>query len=239
MTGVRAAAGYNPSAARCASFEPKVNVMTLADPPAQQRFLFEGVSWAYYDQTLRELENAGRRAVRVTYDRGRMEIMTTGTRHEHIKTTLGRLIETYATERDIPITGAGSVTCRREDLDRGLEPDECYYVTSVPPPVEQILLDLTVDAPPDLAVEVEVTRSSIPRQPIYGALGVPEVWRFDGRRIAILHRRPDGQYEPAERSLAFPSLPIDRFNEFLAMALTIGQHDGVRAMRDWARQQTA
>ncbi len=212
--------------------------MTVASPPpAEQRFLFEGVSWAYYDHTLRELENAGRRAVRVTYDRGRMEIMTTGARHEQLKRIVGRLIETYAVERDIPITGIGSVTCRREDLDRGLEPDECYYVTSPPPPVEDLSLDLMAYAPPDLAIEVDATRSSIARQPIYAALGVPEVWRFDGRRVAVLHRHPDGRYEPAERSLAFPGLPMDQFNRFLAMALTAGQHEAARAMRDWAKQQ--
>jgi Uma2 family endonuclease len=148
----------------------------------------------------------------------------------------------YAVERDIPITGLGSTTCQHEKLKHGIEPDECYYITTPLPPMGIGPLDLTIHAPPDLAVEVDVTSSSIPRQPIYGALGVPEVWRFDGTRVVPLHRQVDGTYRPAERSLAFPDLPMTEFNRFLAMALTTGpnsqhaQHAAVVALRDWARR---
>src|SRR3954452_18636163 len=115
--------------------------MTAPTPPTSptsptsggERFLLDGVTWDYYDRTLRELERQ-RRRVRVTYDRGRLEFMTLTQLHEFIKKTIARLIETYSVERGIPATGLGSLTCRREDLDRGLEPDECYYVATPPPP---------------------------------------------------------------------------------------------------------
>lgn len=145
--------------------------MSTVSVPRGERFLLYGVSWDYYDRTLRELEGQHRR-IRVTYDRGRLEFMTLTHLHEFIKKTIGRLIETYSLDRGIPATGLGSLACRREDLDRGLEPDECYYVGR---------------PPPDLAVEVDITVSSVPRQPIYAALGVPEVWRYDGRAVTFLH----------------------------------------------------
>jgi Uma2 family endonuclease len=155
--------------------------------------------------------------------------------HQFIKTTIGRLIETYSVERGVRATGLGSLTCRREDLDRGLEPDECYYVGTPPPPAEAQEIDLTAYPPPDLAVEVDITRTSVPRQPIYAALGVPEVWRFDGRAVTFLHRQPDGQYAPAARSLAFPGLTPDQLNRFVQMALPDRQFEAVMAFRDWLR----
>lgn len=162
--------------------------------------------------------------------------MTLTSLHEFIKKTLGRLVETLSLERGIPATGLGSLTCRREDLDRGLEPDECYYVATPPPPAEAQPIDLTVHPPPDLAIEVDITVSSVPRQPIYAALGVPEVWRFDGQTVSFLHRQLDGRYARAEESLAFPGLTAEQLNRFLVMALPNRQFEAVIAFRDWLRQ---
>ena len=119
-------------------------------------FVFENVTWDYYTQTLEALDRSGQHA-RVTYDRGRMEIMTVGRKHEIIKMAISRLLETYAGEMRIGIEGVGNVNCRRAGLDRGLEPDECYYVTSVYKGAED-KLDLDNNPPPDLAVEVEVSQ---------------------------------------------------------------------------------
>jgi Uma2 family endonuclease len=208
---------------------------TTAPAPGGQHFVLDGVSWDYYDRTLRELERQHRH-VRVTYDRGRLEFMTLTSLHEFIKKTMGRLVETLSVERGIPATGLGSLTCRREDLDRGLEPDECYYVATPPPPAEAQPIDLTVHPPPDLAIEVDISASSVPRQPIYGALGVPEVWRFDGQAVLFLRRQSDGRYVRADESLAFPGLTPQQFNRFLLMALPNRQFEAVVAFRDWLRQ---
>src|SRR5581483_8553560 len=123
--------------------------MTIAPPKdaQQQQLVFERVSWDYYDRTVRELEGSRQR---VTYCQGRMEIMSPSNRHEGGKKHIARLLEVYALERDIPITGLGSVTCQRKDLQLGLEPDECYYVSTPPPPEEPVPLDLSRLPPPDL-----------------------------------------------------------------------------------------
>lgn len=201
-------------------------------PVSERRFVLEGVSWAYYEQTLAEL---GEQHVRITYDRGRMEFMSPSPRHERVKKIIGRLVELYALEADIPILPLGSVTCRREDLARGLEPDECYYVQNSL--VDPDKMDLSVDPPPDLAIEVDITSGSIPRQPIYAALGVPEIWRFDGREIYPMLRQTSGTYRRSDSSLVFPQLPMAQLNHFLNLALTEDQHAAMKGFQDSARQQ--
>lgn len=207
---------------------------TTTSPASPSSFVHEGVSWDYYDHTLRELEATGRH-VRVTYDDGRMELMTLGDLHEMVKATIGRLIETYALERDIPIVPKGSITCRRKSLGKGLEPDESYYVNTPMPPLSRGGLDLNKYPPPDLAIEVDISESSIDREPIYAALGVREIWRYDGERLSPLHRTAEGVYIPADHSLAFPDLPMEVLNRFLKMALS-DHAQAVKAFRDWVRQ---
>lgn len=210
--------------------------MTIAEDQALacERFVLEDVSWTFYDQTLRELQ-ATHRHLRVTYDEGRMELMTLGDLHERAKAALGRLLELYALEKDIPLTAIGSLTCRRKGLRKGLEPDEGYYVQTPAPPPTPRPLDLDQYPPPDLAVEVDITHSSLDRQAIYAALGVPELWRYDGQQVIVLLRQDDATYAVAPRSRAFPDLPMDVFNRHLQLALTGPQHQAIRAFRDWLR----
>lgn len=217
---------------------------SVAPAPQQSRpfgdgILLRPVSWDYYERTIDELDGS---RIRVNYHRGVMEMMNVSNEHEAVKHTIARLIDLYGLESNIPVTGLGSVTCRREDVEAGVEPDECYYVQTNPPPPDPHPLDLAVHAPPDLAIEVEITRSALPRVPIFGSLGVPEVWRFDGQGVRVLRRQPDATYQPAESSLVFPDLPIDVFNQFLMQALRRtphAQHGAAVAFRDWLRDRHA
>jgi Uma2 family endonuclease len=138
---------------------------------------------------------------------------------------LGRIIECYADAAGIVAEGLGSMTMRREDLDRGLEPDKCYYVANaaVMAGRDESPLDLTVDPPPDLAIEVDISPPDVAKQPIHGAMGVPEIWRYDGRAVAYLHRQPDGRYVVADRSASFPDLPLAWVNECLVIGLAQSQ----------------
>jgi Uma2 family endonuclease len=163
-----------------------------------------------------------------------MEIMTLTNRHEQNKTLLGRLVETYALVRDLEVTGVGSVTLKKPKR-KGLEADESYYVQTPAPGVGVMRLDLKQYPPPDLGIEIDVTRSSIARQPIYASIGVPEVWRFDGDRVIFLQRKRDGKYRVVEHSQAFPELTSDDLNRFIAMANHMSQSAVVRAFRDWLR----
>src|SRR5207248_1435503 len=147
---------------------------------------------------------------RVTYDQGRMEIMTTTAWHEFIKKSAARLLEHYSFVMDISIKGLGSLTCNRKDLKKGLEPDECYFIRTKPLVNKKGFLDLAKGPPPDLVIEVEVTRSSVPKHPIYQALRVPELWRLSEDRLTVL--RFDGKdHVPTAKSIHFPKLDMNEF----------------------------
>lgn len=179
-------------------------------------FVFENVTWDYYTQTLEALDRSGQHA-RVTYDRGRMEIMTVGRKHEIIKMAISRLLEVYACEMRVGIEGVGNVTCRRAGMDQGLDPDECYYVTSIYKGTPDVL-DLDNNPPPDLAVEVEVSNKLGARASIYAQLGVPELWRFDGLAVVVMELAGK-EYRPAQKSRFFPAIDMAEFSRFVIRAI--------------------
>lgn len=210
--------------------------MIAAAPPIpladQQHIVLHDVSWQLYE---RLLDEAGNQPIRMTFDSGRLEIMSPLPKHEKWKKRIGGMIELIALEMNIPLEPLGSTTFRREDLAKGLEPDECYYIQHAPAIRGKDELDLRTDPPPDLAVEVDITRRSIPRQPIHAALGVPELWRFDGSRLSVLLLQPSGTYEPAAASLAFSFLPLAPLADFLRRFGAEDQTTLLRAFRDWIR----
>jgi Uma2 family endonuclease len=204
--------------------------MTIAHPRAERRVVIEGVSWRLYQQMLAEI---GDGHTRLTYDQGRLEIRSPTTRHELIKKILGRLLEAYADEMEVEVEGFGSTTFDREDLQKGLEPDECYYVQNAGAVKGRQEFDFSVDPPPDLAIEIDISPPDVARQPIYAALDIPEVWNYDGNQVRFLHRTLEDRYVIADRSLAFPQLPASELNRFLRIALVEGQTAAVRTLRQW------
>lgn len=213
---------------------------TTIDVPTSEKvtvhpILLRGISWAVYESMLRDLERSGQR-IYLTYDRGVLEIMPPSPFHERYKRLIGRFIDTISLELGIPIVGLGSTTFRREDLERGVEPDECYYVQNEPQMGARFELDLRKDPPPDLAIEMEYTRHLVDRAGVYSALGVPEIWKYDGERLTGLRRGEDGEYHPISTSAAFPFLKLTDMERFLNAARTQTEDAAVRAFRDWVRK---
>lgn len=197
-----------------------------------QRFLLQGVSWEAYEELLRLL---GEQPVRLTYDRGRLELMAPSYRHENSSRLLGRFVEVLTEEFDLDMSSAGSTTFRRQDLDRGLEADEGFYIAGEPLIRGKSEIDLQTDPPPDLAIEADITRSSLDRMSIYAALRVPEVWRYDGSTLTVHHLGADGRYRLAHRSLSFPKLPVGELTRFLDLRATQSETQIIKAFRAWAR----
>jgi Uma2 family endonuclease len=167
-----------------------------------------------------------------------MEIMSVSRKHERSKKRLSRLVETLTEELDIDIAYGGSMTCRNEEMLCALEPDDCYWIAHEADVRERDEIDLDIDPPPDLAFEVEISRSALDRMEIYAALKVPEVWRWDDETLFIHLLTVRGAYRVSKRSRAFPFLPVDEFASFAARTdLTENQRS--RAFRAWVQERRA
>ncbi len=203
---------------------------------AEQRFLLRGISWRTYESLLADLVDQP--TPRMTYDRGSLELMAPSHAHERYKHLLEHMITFWATEKRTPIHGGGSTTFRRADLDRGLEPDECYYLRNEPLVRGKEEIDLSIDPPPDLAVEVELSSGALDKMQIYAALRVPELWRFDGEILKGYELAADGEYHLREGSPHLPDFPVQAAPEWIARAKETDEGAWARAFMDWIRTQS-
>jgi Uma2 family endonuclease len=197
--------------------------------------ILKGIAWETYESLREELDRSGQHLY-LTYDRGALEIMAPSPFHERYKGLIGRFLEIMSLELNIPIASFGSTTFKREDIERGLEPDECFYVQHEPVMGAKFEIDLLKDPPPDLAVEIDYSPHAIDRESIYAALGVPEIWQYDGERLAGLTRGEDASYRPIESSVAFPFLRLADIERFLRESRGVSQNTIVHAFRDWVRK---
>jgi Uma2 family endonuclease len=207
-----------------------MTAQTLAPP--EQIVQLSGISWQTYEALLAEI---GDRQIRLTYNRGNLEIMVPSPEHERFKTIMGRFVETLAEELDVRIEPLGSTTFKRPELS-GAEPDECFYIQNISAIKGKKRIDLNQDPPPDLVVEIDITSRSENSLQVYADLAVPEVWIYNGARFRI-NRLENGEYVECESSLAFPSLPILEIVRFLEQAETMDYLELVKAFRNWVKSQ--
>ena len=191
-----------------------------------------GISWQTYETLLKELSD---RRLRLTYNRGNLEIMAPSPEHELGKTVMGRFVETLAEETDLQIYPLGSTTFKRPELS-GAEPDECFYIRRIGAVRGKKRLDLTEDPAPDLVIEIDVTSSSQNRLQVYADLGVAEVWIYNGNSLMIKQLQ-NGIYITSQTSQFFASLPIPDIATFLQQAETMDYLELVKSFRSWVRSQ--
>ncbi len=209
--------------------------MSTVQVPAEQRLVLHDVDWETYSRLLRMLGN--RPSVRLTYDRGSLEIMTLSHEHEGLSYLLGRFIDVLTEELEMPVKAGRSTTFRRRMKGRGLEPDNCYWIANESRVRGHKKINLKVDPPPDLALETDITHSSLNRMALYAALVVPEVWRFDGRKLTFHVLGPEGSYTNVAASLTFPFFKPDDVVRFLEMRSHQDENAVVRAFRTWVQEQ--
>lgn len=202
---------------------------------SKERVLLRDVSWEAYQCLLRDEEqNNGSRLI---YDRGMLEIMSPLPRHEKRNRNLAQIVCILAEEWQIDIENLGSFTLNREDLARGLEPDTCFYIQNADQVIGREEIDMEAgDPPPDLAIEVDTTHSSLDKMSIYASLGVQEIWR-ESNGIVSISVLTEGTYLPKEFSCAFPRLSQAQLNVFFERARAERFLDWVSAVREWASTQ--
>jgi Uma2 family endonuclease len=184
----------------------------------EQRLILNNVSWEQYETLRATLDDIP--GLRMTYLEGTLEIMSPSPEHEIDKTTIGRLIELYALETDIDLTGYGSTTFRKQAKARGLEPDECYCFGQL----KEV---------PDIAIEVVLSSGGIDKLSVYKGLGIPEVWFWQNNQFAVYRLRQEG-YELINRSEFLPELDLSVLAKYVKMP---SQTQAVKAYRDTLRKK--
>lgn len=200
--------------------------------PPGQRVILEDVTWQEFETILDELGD--HRGSRLAYDNGLLEIMMPLPEHEDDKEIIGDLIKALLEELDIEFRSLGSTTFKKPAA-QGLEPDQCFYIQNEAAIRGKKRVDLSVDPPPDLAIEIDITSRTHPS--IYEALQVPELWRFDQGNLQI-NVLEFGKYQEVLESPNFPGLALKQMiPHYLRESKTLGRNKVLKAFRQWVREQ--
>ena len=203
----------------------------IIGPPGEQ-LLMTDVSWQMYEEILEELEKHP--GSRINYSQGFLEIIFPLPEHEDDKVMLADFVKVLLEEIDIEFRSLGSTTFKRETMKQGLEADSCFYIENEAAIRGKKRIDLAVEPPPDLAIEIDITART--RLNNYQALGVRELWRFDGTQLEINLLR-EGQYVRALESPHFPGFPlIEALPEYLERSKIEGRNKVMKAFRAWVRE---
>lgn len=198
----------------------------------EARVLLAGVSWQTFKALLADIGD--NRACRLAYDQGILEIRMPLAEHEEPKILIACFVTTLADELEIEIRQLGALLLEREDLNRAVEPDTCFYIQNEST-VRGKNIDLQSDPPPDLVVEVDYTSRSLNKFEIYSSLGVPEFWRYENQQLYV-YQLTDKKYNLCDQSLAFPFLPIADIPSLIEQSKIIGQRAAVRLFRTRIRE---
>jgi Uma2 family endonuclease len=174
--------------------------------------------------------------LRHTYDGWTLEMMTPRIDHEWVAELIGRMLEAMALALGIPIQSIGSTTLSAARGDRGLQPDQSYYIGKRGPFLGRQTYQPGESPPPDLVIEVDVTNTVIPRLPVFARVGIPEIWRYAEGEVCFYALTKAGKYQPVERSVAFPFITPGDFTRFLNRRQDTDENSVVRAFVKWARK---
>jgi Uma2 family endonuclease len=207
--------------------------MSVVDARAETRIVIPNIAWEVFEA----LAASDCPGTRFAYDKGLLEIMSPSIEHELLHRLLGRMVETLTEELNIAVLSGGATTLKLEMKKRGLEPDECYYLANESRMRGKRDLDLTVDPPPDLAIEVDLSRTSMNKMGIYADIGVPELWFFDGEALSVYCLQGEAGYVPRETSATFPFLDLKEITRFIGRFESLGETAWIRSFRAWVREQ--
>ncbi|MGI0490667.1 Uma2 family endonuclease [Alkalinema pantanalense CENA528] len=209
----------------------------------EKRILLKNISWAKLEELLAEL--GSNREAHLTYDRGRLEMMTPLEEHNRCNRLLESLLLVVADEMGDSLVSPGNVLLLQPEIGRAIQPMACYYLENAPAIPPSGKLDVTQVPPPDIAIEIALQESDSPKRlSFYETMGVPEIWQYvttvgeevlkGDLKIWALDR---GGYRPVQISPAYDFLTIAKVTEFLAESETLGLARALTLLRSWVKTQ--
>ncbi len=198
------------------------------ETPEGQSTILHDIDWSQFESILDDLGE--KRRTRIAYLNGVLEIVMPLPQHEKIKVLISYFVQVLLDELAIDFEGYGSTTFKAKAKRAGLEPDECFYIQNNVAMRGLRKLNMAIDPPPDLAIEVDVTSKT--KFDVYRTLGVPELWLYD--QILKIYILSDGEYIESELSPTFGNIPVrDIILQFLELSLSEGRSAAMRDFRAW------
>lgn len=210
--------------------------MVTTATPAETRTILSNISWQTFKTMLAEMGQE--RKNRLAYDNGILEIMTPLMPHENSNRVIEGFVVALCEEFGLEFKRAGSLTLTRDNVERASEPDSSYYIQNESLVRDRENIDLAIDPPPDLVLEVEYSKPKVDKSKIYAAIGVPEFWRYNGSVLRI-YRLRDGEYTEVQTSPTFTPVEVKEIPRFIQETKKNGEMATTRAFRAWVRQQIA
>ena len=205
--------------------------------PAGAKLELFDIDWDEYEHLLTQMESF-HPGHRLSYDRGRLIIVSPSAEHEDYKDFILGLVRTLSDEMELTVESRGTTTFKRKALKKGVEPDTCFYVQNAASVIGRRNFPNREYPSPDVVVEIDMSNYSLDKFPIYAALGVPEIWRYDGVTTRF-YKLTGENYEVIQNSLAFPVLTANVVTQYLELSKTDGQSAALKAFRQMLRSRTS
>lgn len=200
--------------------------------PSGSTMFVPDVPWSDYQQLVEKMDQQN--GLRLTFDQGNLEIRRPLPIHEKYKEFLIRLMDRLSILLNFDLESLGSTTFNQEWLSNGVEPDTCFYIQNASKVIGKDRIDLAVDPPPDIAVEVDISHHSTTKLKIYEELKVPEIWLYDNLNLKIFILSENG-YIDSPSSSSFPFLTSEALTRFLEQSKTQGQGAALQSFLEWVK----
>jgi Uma2 family endonuclease len=196
------------------------------DLPPGAEVVLRHQSWSDYETLLHSRRD--RAAIKLYFDAAtaqEIRIMAPLPEHRKKSDTLSDLVKCLLRHQGLDYESFDPITLKRSG-QQGAEPDACFYIQNRLAILGKTRIDLDQDPPPDLAIEIDQTSSTLAAD--YQPLGIPELWIY--RRQTLLIYCFDGQrYVEQSASPLFPNIQVkDLIADYVERAWTIGSSIALR-----------
>jgi len=208
----------------------------LQSPPETSTEPFEGIAmpgigWSGYKTMLRLRGEKSR--PRMIYLDGDLWLMSPVFSHDHTANRLNRFVDELTTGLGIRCVPSRSTTFRRRKKQAGVEGDATFYLVNATRLRGLANINLSIDPPPDLAIEAVNTHGASHALAVYRRLGVPEVWVSDSSGMAILALNANKRYIRVDSSVAFPFLSAAEIAEWIYRPFSNDETQWALDLRQW------
>lgn len=197
--------------------------------PPDSEIVLRDVTWDDYEALLNDVGEAA--GWRVSYQEGEIRVMVLSAKHENYSTLLDGMVRLVSLRRRIKILSFGSMTIKKGKA-KGAEPDNCFYIQSAHLIGHKLKINFDRDPPPDVVAEIDIHHKSDDKFALYAALGVPELWLYDEKKMRF-YALQGGKYVEIKRSRALPMLASKTLTDFLNRNRTQDQYEVLLAFEEW------